>query len=141
MSTPVKSKAPRGRKPSRPHAWPIGCGVDVVELERFRQAVKRWGEAFLERIFTEDERKYAHGHQDAVRRLAVRFAAKEAVVKAMAQVDPSRPLTLRQIEIQNDELGRPYVVLRHQPKDHPAVYVSLSHAEHLAIASAIVSRR
>jgi len=118
----------------------MGCGVDVVELTRFRAAVKRWGDAFLERVFTDAERTYAQDHRAAMGHLAARFAAKEAVVKAMAQVDPARPLTLKAIEIRNDELGRPFVVLEGFPEGHPMIHVSLSHSEHIALACAIVNR-
>ena len=120
-------------------SWPMGCGVDVVELGRFRSSIRRWGAAFLNRVFTPAERAYARSHRrSGVVHLAARFAAKEAVVKAMAQVDPAHPLTLQQIEIRNDSLGRPYVVLHDGPTKYPAVHVSLSHAEHVAMAMAVV---
>ena len=120
-------------------SWPMGCGVDVVELERFKTATARWGKAFLNRVFTPTERAYARSHRrSGMVHLAARFAAKEAVVKAMAQVDPAHPLTLQQIEIRNDSLGRPYVVLHDGPANRPVVHVSLSHAEHVAMAMAVV---
>ena len=131
-----RTAGPSGRPAER--CWPVACGVDVVELEQFERAVKRWGAVFLGRIFTQLERRYAEQHRHPLLHLAARFAAKEAVVKAMAQVDPAHPLTLQQIEIRNDSLGRPYVVLRDGPTKYPAVHVSLSHAEHVAMAMAVV---
>lgn len=126
------------RKAQRFRAQPLGCGIDLVELDQFRKIVKRSGEAFLRRVFTARERAYAKRHHAAaLRHLAARFAAKEAVVKAMAQVDPERPLALHQIEIVNDKLGRPSVRL---PNGYPAIHVSLTHTEHVAAACAVVMR-
>ena len=125
---------------SGPIAWPIGCGVDVVERDRFELALKRSGEAFLARVFTRAERRRAKQRRDWVMHLAARFAGKEAVVKAVAQVDPLHPLVMSDIEILNDALGRPYVVLRRRGVSGLSVHVSLSHAERIAMASAVAMR-
>ena len=70
--------APRLRGPR------IGCGVDVVELDRFRQATRRGGAAFLRRGFTDAELAYARVRKRTTfLHLAGRFAAKEAVLKAV----------------------------------------------------------
>ena len=125
---------------ARPGPWLLGCGVDVVEVERFQRAVERSGERFLRRIFTTAERRYAAQFRDGMTHLAARFAAKEAVVKAVSQVDPGRLLMLKQIEIRNDSSGRPYAVLRCCDSNTAGklqVSVSLSHAKHVAVASAI----
>lgn len=128
----TKRRAPRPQR--------FGCGVDVVEFARFRLAVKRSGQAFLRRVYTDAELETAKQRRDRDGYLAGRFAAKEAVVKAVAQVDPKHPLTMRQIEVRNDSMGRPYVVLRRRAHAPRAVYVSLSHADHTAVASAIAIR-
>lgn len=123
----------------------IGCGVDVVELPRFAQALKRGGEPFLRRIFTRRETAYARRRpRTTLLHLAGRFAAKEAVIKAVAQVDPARLLTMKQVEVRNDDLGRPHIVLH----DHPSVrgrrpltiHISLSHVRSVAVSSAIALR-
>ncbi len=120
----------------------MGCGVDLVELARFQQAVKRGGERFLARVFTPTERRYVRGRHGEMASLAARFAVKEAVVKALAQVDPTLVLALKQIEVRNDQLGRPSIFLPRKTNlaDRFAIHVSLSHTEHLAVASAIVMR-
>ena len=61
----------------------IGTGIDLVEIERFKAVLKRHGDRFLGRVFTKSERKYcdARGHREA--HYAARFAAKEAVLKAL----------------------------------------------------------
>ena len=120
---------------------PIGCGVDVVELSRFRQAIKRGGEAFIRRVFTTGEVAYARAkRRTTLLHLAGRFAAKEAVLKAISQVDPRRVLAMRQIEIRNDRLGRPSIVLHDKPQNGLQIHVSLSHVDTVAVASAIVIR-
>ena len=108
-----------------------------MELDRFRRAMKRWGGAFTRRIFTPQEYAYARRHTDALTHLAARFAAKEAVFKAMSQVDPAHPLTMGQIEIRNDRRGRPSVVLLGARRRRHAVFVSLSHAKRVVVACAI----
>ena len=121
---------------------PIGCGVDVIELPRFKQAMRRGGAAFMRRIFTPHEEAYAKARrQTTLLHLAGRFAAKEAVIKAISQVDPRRVPTMKQVEIRNDRLGRPRAVLLDGRPTRLQVYVSLSHVDTVAVASAIVVRR
>ena len=120
---------------------PIGCGVDVVELSRFRQALARGGDAFMRRIFTKHEEAYAQRRRrTTLLHLAGRFAAKEAVIKAISQVEPRRVLAMNQVEIRNDRLGRPRIVLHDGRKSRIQIHVSLSHVATVAVASAIVIR-
>ena len=128
----------RPRRQPLPARRQIGCGVDVVELSRFRQAMRRGGRAFIRRIFTEQEQAYAKARRrTTLLHLAGRFAAKEAVLKALSQVHPTWRLSMKQVEIQNDHLGRPSIRLHdHRPR-RTQVYVSLSHVKTVAVASAI----
>ena len=120
---------------------PIGCGVDVVELSRFRQALARGGDAFMRRIFTKREEAYAQRRRrTTLLHLAGRFAAKEAVIKAISQVEPRRVLAMNQVEVRNDRLGRPRIVLHDGRKSRIQIHVSLSHVATVAVASAIVIR-
>jgi holo-[acyl-carrier protein] synthase len=128
----------RQRKVTARLAGTIGCGVDVVELSAFRRALRRGGEAFLRRVFTPAERAYARRRRrTAMLHLAGRFAAKEAVIKAMSQIDPRRLLAMNQIEVRNDGHGRPHIVLHDRPRHRVKVHVSLSHVKSVAVASAI----
>jgi holo-[acyl-carrier protein] synthase len=127
----------------------VGCGVDVVEVERFRRAMARGGRAFMRRVFTAREEAYARARpRTALLHLAGRFAAKEAVIKALSQLQPKRLLAMHQVEVRNDRLGRPHIVLRDGRRGRPrpagresrgglTVHVSLSHVESVAVASAI----
>ncbi len=134
MTSSRNAQTPGVRR--KPVAHAVGCGIDIVEIERFRRVLKRSGEAFLRRVFTPGERAYAQRHRQAVLHLAARFAAKEAVIKAMAQVDPAHPLVVGDIEIQNDALGRPSARLRNRTRQ-PMICISLSHVESVAVATAI----
>lgn len=130
--------APSNRRTQRLLGPAIGCGVDVVELPRFRVAMKQGGAAFMRRVFTPHEQAYAKARRRTeLLHLAGRFAAKEAVIKAVCQVEPRRLLAMNQIEIRNDRLGRPHVLLRDGRRGRLKVHVSLSHVDTVAVASAI----
>lgn len=119
----------------------IGCGVDVVEIPRFRQAVARGGVRFMQRVFTPAEAAYAQARpRTRLLHLAGRFAAKEAVIKAVSQVDPKRRLAMHQIEVRNDRLGRPSVKLHDGRRKRLTIHISLSHVQSVAVASAVVLR-
>ena len=119
----------------------IGCGVDVVELPRFARVMQRGGHAFMRRVFTPHEEAYANARpRTKLLHLAGRFAAKEAVIKAMSQINPKRPLMMHQVEVRNDQLGRPHVVLHDGRQERVTIHVSLSHVESVAVASAIAVR-
>lgn len=119
----------------------MGCGVDVVELPRLRQAIRRGGEAFLRRVFTPHEQAYAKARRrTTLLHLAGRFAAKEAVIKALSQIDPRRVPAMNQIEIRNDRHGRPRAVLLGHRRSPLRIHISLSHVDTVAVASAIVLR-
>jgi holo-[acyl-carrier protein] synthase len=86
----------------------IGIGVDLVELDRFRRALERTP-GLVDRVFTADEQSYALRKRDPTERYAVRFAAKEAVMKAMGV--GIGEVRLRDIEIVRASSGRPSIVL------------------------------
>ncbi len=141
------ARAARRRTPLRPRrhrCQPVsfGLGIDVVELERFTHTLKRGGTAFLDRVFTPLEQDYANRHQDPVPHLAARFAAKEAIIKAMSELNPIPPFALKDIEIRNNTVGKPCVVLTGpSAKQQPVMCrVSLTHSERIAAACAFVSQ-
>ncbi len=115
----------------------FGCGIDVVELPRFAQALQRGGQAFLNRIFTTTEQRYARRHRDPLPHLAARFAAKEAVIKAISQAAPGSLLSMKAIEIRNAANGRPSVTLHARARHVVELQISLSHSEGLAMACAV----
>lgn len=120
----------------------IGCGVDVVEIARFRKVCERGGRVFVRRVFTSGEERYARARKKtALLHLAARFAAKEAVIKAVSQIMPKVFLAMNQIEVRNDSLGRPHIRLHQQETEGISVFISLSHTDHVAVANAIALSR
>ena len=119
----------------------IRVGVDLVEVRRIRHAVEQYGPRFVERVYTPGE--CAHSG-NRVPSLAARWAAKEAVAKALGT--GIGPVGWREIEVLNDDRGAPYVCLhgsaaqlaRDLGLKHWAI--SLSHTRELAIAFVMASQ-
>lgn len=113
-------------------------GVDIVEIERVESAIKRGGERFLTRVYTETELEIC---QDRLPSLATRFAAKEAVMKVLGA--GGIRIAWREIEILTGDDGRPLVRLYGQALNKAAelglkeVSVSLSDSKQYAIAVAL----
>lgn len=112
----------------------IGIGCDLVEVERIRKAVTRFGDRFLKRIFTEEELSYSLSKVNSFEHLAARFAAKEAVYKAVSSYTEEKVSWL-DISVKNDQKGRPSVKLEFHPDIR--VELSLSHTKSLAQAVAV----
>ncbi len=116
----------------------LSCGVDLVEIDRVAAVIDRWGDRFLTRVFTDAERAYCRGR---VPELAVRFAAKEAVSKALGTGIVG--MAWRDIEVVPDPRGKPLVVLHNRAKARAtelgltAFEVSLSHSRDMAIAMVV----
>lgn len=119
----------------------IGTGVDLVEVPRFQKSVKRWGRPFLSRIFTPAELRYAKSRKTMVQHLAARFAAKEAVVKALG-APKGLGLEWKDLEIAHSSAGQPKAIFRGSMKRWAkyTVYLSLTHTAEHAIATAFVVR-
>jgi holo-[acyl-carrier protein] synthase len=117
----------------------IGIGNDLVDIARFRRALERTPK-LRERLFTEGERTYADARADPTERYAVRFAAKEAVMKALGV--GLGEIQLRDIEVQRAESGAPQIVLHGtaaelaESRGVRRWLVTLSHSE--TVAQAIV---
>jgi len=113
-------------------------GVDIVELDRVDAALQRWGERFLRRVFTDREVAYCRGR---VPELAVRFAGKEAVMKALGT--GVRGIAWREIEILPMRGGKPLVFLHGRAQQRAAFLglqdfaISLSHSRDFAVASVV----
>jgi holo-[acyl-carrier protein] synthase len=117
-----------------------GLGVDIVEVDRIRRAVSRWGEPFLRRIFT--PRELSRGTSlAAAEHFAGRFAAKEAVMKALGAGRAG--LGWQEIEITTDASGRPGVFLSGRAEERAnrlgvrAWQIAISHSRLVAIAQAL----
>lgn len=112
-----------------------GSGIDIIEIERIEKAIQRWGDSFLQHIFTEEEIKYAKKRRFPTQHFAGRFAAKEAVLKAFGD---NAHISWKDIEIINDKNGKP--VCSYKDKSfNKQITISLSHTQNYAVASAIIS--
>lgn len=114
----------------------IGLGVDIVEVKRIKELAKRQ-KSFLSRVFTESELKYCIGKKNQYQRLAVRFAAKEAVWKAAGL----KGLSFRNISIVKAPGGRPGVECSDPRAKNMDIRISLSHSDHYASAMAIAFKK
>jgi holo-[acyl-carrier protein] synthase len=115
-----------------------GLGADLVEIERFRVALQRRAK-LSERLFTAGEQEYAYSHHDPVQRLAVRFGAKEAVMKALGA--GLGAFAFREVEVvRDDDSGEPALVLHGaaatlaDERGVRAWQVSLTHTDTTAMA-------
>ena len=119
----------------------VGIGCDIIEIERIGRAIKR--ESFIQRVFTAKEAAYCQSRgQQAAASFAARFAAKEAVLKALGT--GLREGSLQEIAVANDALGKPLVQL----SGHFAmlakqlgvknIQISLSHSRDFAVAYVIM---
>jgi holo-[acyl-carrier protein] synthase len=118
----------------------IGIGLDLVEIERFRTALTRTP-GLRTRLFRPEERAYADEKHDPVERYAVRFAAKEAVMKALGC--GLGDIAMFDIEVQRAESGAPSVVLHGKAAEVAAAQgvtrwlLTLTHTERTAQAIAV----
>jgi len=115
----------------------LGTGIDIIEIDRIKKAIDRWGDHFLNHVFTKDEINYAQKYKYPTQHFAVRFAAKEAIFKAVGD-DPS--LSWKDMNILNDALGKPYCEFTNIKFKHNIV-ISLSHSRHYAVANAIITTK
>lgn len=121
----------------------IGVGTDIIEIDRVRQAIERGGRRFLERVFTKAERGFCDARRDRFSCYAARFAAKEAVLKALG----SGLAGCRWVDVEISRVGgsRPEVLLQGgaaalaKKKGIEAVLISLSHDHDKAVAFAVAA--
>lgn len=110
-------------------------GVDIIEVARIEKAVACWGERFLQRVYTDSELELCCNNSSS---LAVRFAGKEAVIKALGGLSPG--FSWREIEILSDPRGKPLVHLHGNTQTKAeglgldGFAISLSDCEEYAIA-------
>ncbi|MBQ5652963.1 MAG: holo-ACP synthase [Peptococcaceae bacterium] len=118
-----------------------GIGTDLIEIVRIQRAIEK-NPHFMERVYTANEIAYCRRKKNAWQSFAARFAAKEAVSKALGT--GIGPVGLMEIEIVNAENGQPKVVLHGKALQLAAdrniqrVHISLSHSEAYAMATAVL---
>lgn len=116
-----------------------GIGIDLVEIERIKRSLERHGNHFLNRLFTIKEQDYCLRFKDPSPHLAGRFAAKEAIVKALG-VGFGPSVHWHDIEITDGEKGKPVVTFSDAVKNRfnqPNIMISISHSQEHATAVAV----
>lgn len=119
-----------------------GIGNDIIAVERIAKSIRRFGNTFLERIFTPKEIEYCQKFSDSERHFAGRFAAKEAVSKALG-CGIGKSLEWLDMEILPTEKGSPSLTLSINAQnvfDNPTILISISHCQSHATAMAVVQQ-
>ena len=121
----------------------MGIGTDLAEVRRIRYSIARYGDRFLNRIYTERERAYAESKANSAERFAARFAAKEAGMKAIG-TGWNFGVRWQDFEVINEPTGRPKLVL-HGVAEQIArklggerISISLTHTSEMAFAIVIL---
>lgn len=123
-----------------------GIGIDIVEIKRLRKLRKKHQTAFLQKCFTAAEIAYCTAKKNADESFAVRFAAKEAVMKALG-TGWSSGVAFNNIEIIRHDNGAPFVQLNaaaaqvQQDKNISHFLLSLSHSKHYAVAQVVAMKK
>jgi holo-[acyl-carrier protein] synthase len=125
----------------------LGIGSDLIEIERIELIFNRHGKRFLNRVFTPKEIAYAQDKLNMSASLANRFAAKEAMVKALG-TGISQGIRWQDIEVQNTPKGQPYISLYNRAAEilkertpeglSSKVFCSLSHSQNYALAMVVI---
>ena len=119
----------------------ITCGTDIIEISRIKESLEGdAGEKFKERVFTKKEIEYCESkNAQKYQHYAARFAAKEAIFKAISQELESKfSIEWKQIEVNNYEDGKPFAIIDHEVnKLIENIDVSLSHCKEYATANVV----
>lgn len=120
----------------------LGIGTDIVECPRIGKMIQQHGEAFLRRVYSDREIRYCQARKHATEHFAGRWAAKEAILKALG-TGWSRGIAWTDLEVRNDVNGRPEVLVRGVAKDFAQsrgiheILVTISHCRTYATAYAL----
>jgi holo-[acyl-carrier protein] synthase len=121
----------------------LGTGVDVVEIPRIRKITEKLTDRFIHRVFTPSEQQYCRAYRDPAPHFAVRFAAKEALFKALG-TGWAKGITWLDVEVLKEEQEAPNLVLHgealrlSEAKGAKKIHLSLSHTDQSAIAMVIL---
>lgn len=120
----------------------VGVGIDLVEIARAREMLQRKGDQALAKVLTAAERRYVESREYPEQHFAARFAAKEAVYKALQSLSGSRVLGWHDIEVVSSDSGRPLVELHGAARELAdrhgiSLTLSLTHTSETAGAVAV----
>jgi holo-[acyl-carrier protein] synthase len=121
----------------------VGTGIDIAEVPRIAESIERFGDRFIQRVFTEGEILYCDSKANRTERYAARFAAKEAAMKALG-TGWNHGVRWRDVEVVRKPGGRPTIQFHGKAAEFAArmnaknVSLSISHTREQAIASVIL---
>jgi holo-[acyl-carrier protein] synthase len=122
-----------------------GIGTDLVKIKRIAEALRRFGERFHNKAFTPGETRYCLAKRDPAPHFAARFAAKEALVKALG-IGLRRGVHLRDVEVERGPLGKPVLKLHGQAREIctregiTGVFLSLTHDQDFSAAVVVLEK-
>ncbi len=114
----------------------LGVGIDIIQIEKIRGSLEKWGDSFLNRVFNAQELENISKGKIYYQRIAARFAAKEAVIKAISK---EHPLALTDIFILNKKNGAPYC--KFKKNIDIDIFLSITHVEDYAVACAVAQKK
>ena len=123
----------------------FGTGLDIVEIDRIKNSLKKYSPKFEQKIFTSAEIDYCQSQGDPAKHFAARFAVKEAVSKCMG-TGITGALGFKDMEVINEETGKPILVMTGKGKELfeklklKSIHISISHDSTHAIAHAIAEQ-
>ena len=118
----------------------IRTGIDIIEIERVKESIESTDGKFCERVYTRNEIEYCESKRtQKYQHYAARFAAKEAVLKAISELLENKfDIEWKEIEILNDENGRPFVNILKEDLIIEDIDISISHCKTYAVANVVV---
>jgi holo-[acyl-carrier protein] synthase len=119
----------------------LGIGIDIIEIKRIKKSVDRFGDRFLKKIYTAIELEYCLKKKNKYQHFAARFAAKEAIYKALSN-DTKEVYSWQDVEIYNEVNGLPKVKFYGTLKDYlnhgKELKISMSHSDNYVTCVAIL---
>jgi holo-[acyl-carrier protein] synthase len=120
-----------------------GIGVDVVDVQRLKKVLEQQGSYFVGKVFTDSEISYCQSKKNPHEHFAARFAAKEAVAKAM-RTGWSGAFRWKDVEVVNEPSGAPKLTLYKEVAEalaHSQTHLSMSHTENTVVAFVVIEGR
>lgn len=118
----------------------VKCGIDMIEIDRIKEAIETTNKEFINRVYTKREIEYCESKNNMkYQHYAARFAAKEAAFKAISEEFGKYEITWKDIEITSNEVGRPQVaILNKNIPNLESIDISISHCKNYAIANVTI---
>lgn len=119
----------------------LGIGIDIIEIDRIKESIDRFGDHFLKKIYTPNELEYCLSKHNKYQHFAARFAAKEAIYKALSS-EWGSDISWQDIDIMNEPNGLPVVKfsgnLEEFVNKDKSIKISMSHSDNYVACVAIV---